>query len=53
MIKQKLQKEKGLTYMFIAHDLSMVKHISDRLMVLYLGKVMEITTANAKKLYRL
>ncbi len=42
---EKLQKEKGLTYMFIAHDLSMVKHISDRVMVLYLGKVMEITTS--------
>ena len=46
---ERLQKEKGLTYMFIAHDLSMVKHISDRVMVLYLGKVMEITTS--KSLY--
>jgi len=46
---EKLQKERGLTYMFIAHDLSMVKHISDRVMVMYLGKIMEITTS--KNLY--
>ena len=46
----RLQKEKGLTYMFIAHDLSMVKHISDRVAVMYLGTVAEITDSNS--LYR-
>jgi peptide/nickel transport system ATP-binding protein/oligopeptide transport system ATP-binding protein len=38
-----LQEQLGLTYLFIAHDLSMVKHISDRIAVMYLGKVMELT----------
>lgn len=42
---KKLQKERGLTYLFIAHDLAMVKHISDRIGVMYLGKMMEITTS--------
>lgn len=45
----KLQKERGLTYLFIAHDLSMVKYISDRVCVMYNGKIVEL--ANSKDLY--
>ena len=40
-----LQKKMGLTYLFVAHDLSMVKHISDRVAVLYLGTLVELTTS--------
>lgn len=45
----KLQKERGLTCMFIAHDLSMVKHISDRVGVMYLGNMVEL--ADSETLY--
>jgi oligopeptide transport system ATP-binding protein len=44
-----LQQERGLTYLFIAHDLSMVKHISDRVGVMYLGSLVEV--ASSKELY--
>lgn len=45
----KLQKELGLTYLFIAHDLSMVKHISDRVGVMYMGQLVEL--ASSEELY--
>ena len=41
-----LQSELGLTYLFIAHDLSMVKYISDRIGVMYLGKMMEVAESD-------
>ena len=42
-----LQKNLGLTYLFIAHDLSIVKYLSDKVAVMYLGKIMEIGSANS------
>ncbi len=44
---KELQKEKGLTYLFIAHDLSMVKYISDRIGVMYFGKLVELAPSDA------
>lgn len=43
---QDLQEKQGLTYLFIAHDLSMVKHISDRVGVMYLGNMAELATSD-------
>ena len=43
---EELQDKLGLTYIFVAHDLSMVRHISDRMVVMYLGKVMELANRN-------
>ena len=47
---QQLQKDRGLTYLFISHNLSVVKHISDRIAVMYLGRMVEL--ADCKQLFK-
>ncbi|WP_139167486.1 oligopeptide/dipeptide ABC transporter ATP-binding protein [Desulfuromusa kysingii] len=47
---QKFQREQGLSYIFIAHDLAVIEHVSDRIAVMYLGKIVELT--NAQELYK-
>ncbi len=48
-LMQRLQAEKGLTYLFISHDLRAVRHLSDRVAVMYLGKIVEV--ADGKVIY--
>jgi oligopeptide/dipeptide ABC transporter, ATP-binding protein, C-terminal domain len=49
-LMEKLQAEKDLTYLFISHDLRAVRHLSDRVAVMYLGKIVEL--AGGKEIYR-
>ena len=49
-LMQDLQKQLNLTYLFIAHDLAAVRHISDRVAVMYLGRVVEL--ADADEIYK-
>ena len=49
-LMQDLQKQLGLTYMFITHNMSVVKHLSDNIMVMYLGQVVEF--CSAKRLFQ-
>jgi len=49
-LMERLQAEKNLTYLFISHDLRAIRHVSDRVAVMYLGKIVEL--ADAKEVYR-
>ncbi len=49
-LMERLQAEKNLTYLFISHDLRAVRHLSDRVAVMYLGKIVELS--NGKEIYR-
>lgn len=46
-LMNRLKEERGLTYLFISHDLSVIEYISDRIVVMYLGKIMEVADADA------
>ena len=46
-LMKEIQKEMNLTYMFIAHDLSVVQYMSDRIMVMYLGRIVEVADSRA------
>ena len=52
-LMQDLQEERNLTYMFITHNMSVVKHISDNIMVMYLGKIVEMASSEDMFLNRL
>jgi ABC-type oligopeptide transport system ATPase subunit len=45
-----LQESLGLTYLFISHDLSMVRHIADRVAVMYLGRIAELSPARRRSM---
>jgi oligopeptide transport system ATP-binding protein len=49
-LMQRLQRQLGLTYLFISHDLSVVRHVADQIAVMYLGKIMEL--ADRDEIYR-
>lgn len=49
-LMERLQNDKNLTYLFISHDLRAIRHVSDRVAVMYLGKIVEL--ADAKEIYR-
>ncbi|MBV9215897.1 MAG: ATP-binding cassette domain-containing protein [Acidobacteria bacterium] len=49
-LMERLQAEKGLTYLFISHDLRAIRHLSDRVAVMYLGKIVEL--ADGREIYR-
>ena len=48
---QDLQEQRELTYMFVTHDLSVVKHIANRIIVMYLGQIVEIICQSASSIY--
>ena len=47
---RRLQKERGITYLFIAHDLSVMRYISDRIAVIHKGRIVELAEAEERKI---